>query len=446
MDSRKNNEASERRREEALARRMGEALDRLTPRNTGECPDAGILAAYHEHAIDPVETEQWENHFAGCARCRKILAVLAASVEEPLSDNEVARLGELVAAAAQPAQPAPAQKATPIRPSRWDWRARWLAPALGVAAVLAMWLAVRPPWRAGNGGSAQTLIAQAPANHTNEVAPNAEPKALDQFSKAEPSQERKTEAAAPPATPRDLSAAGGSSPGLSGKAPEERKGDRKDLSPAPPAVPSRAGDAINVPVSPQAKSLAAPVAAGITSTADKATAATGNASLQAGQAPAPAPSDSVMRAGQAFPKTSARAQSLQRFGVMETKQASPAVLLKAPSGRNIWRAGKGGNIERSTDAGRTWTAQASPVREDWLAGAAVSGTAAWLVGRNGAIARTLDGEHWERVAPPPQAAGSAAKSPDWTGITVQGPQAATITARDGRRFVTQDGGKTWQAR
>ena len=87
----------------------------------------------------------------------------------------------------------------------------------------------------------------------------------------------------------------------------------------------------------------------------------------------------------------------------------------------------------------------SPSKEDWFAGAAVSDTVCWLLGRNGAIARTRDGKSWESVTPPAQAAGTDAKLPDWTGITVRDAQSAAITASDGRKFATADGGKTWQA-
>jgi photosystem II stability/assembly factor-like uncharacterized protein len=118
--------------------------------------------------------------------------------------------------------------------------------------------------------------------------------------------------------------------------------------------------------------------------------------------------------------------------------------LKAPSGSTLWRAGKGGIIERSTGAGKIWVSQASPSQEDWLAGTAVSDTVCWLVGRNGAIARTVDGLHWERISPPVQAAGTDAKLPDWISITTRDAQTATITASDGRKFATADGGKTWQ--
>jgi photosystem II stability/assembly factor-like uncharacterized protein len=118
-------------------------------------------------------------------------------------------------------------------------------------------------------------------------------------------------------------------------------------------------------------------------------------------------------------------------------------LLKAPSGSALWRAGKGGIIERSTDAGKTWVSQMSPSQDDWLAGVAVSDTVCWLVGRNGAIARTADGARWERIAPP-QAAGADAKLPDWNAVAARDGLSVTITASDGRRFATTDAGKNWQ--
>ncbi|HYL87041.1 MAG TPA: hypothetical protein VE263_22650, partial [Candidatus Angelobacter sp.] len=130
-----------RRREEMLARRVGEALDQLDQRSTVECPDAEVIAAYAEHALVPVESAQWESHFAACARCRKILSVLAASAETPLAEKEVARLGELVSAARGPDEfktgsPAPGRQRFLEWRAHWPAVAGWLAPALGVAAVL----------------------------------------------------------------------------------------------------------------------------------------------------------------------------------------------------------------------------------------------------------------------------------------------------------------------
>ena len=99
MDSSMKDELRDRRREEVLVQRLGEALDQVDPRGAEPCPDAELIAAYHERALAPQEATQCETHFAACSRCRKILAVLAASADTPLAEKEVARLGELVAGA-----------------------------------------------------------------------------------------------------------------------------------------------------------------------------------------------------------------------------------------------------------------------------------------------------------------------------------------------------------
>jgi hypothetical protein len=189
MDAQEKDESRTRLREEALARRMGEALDRISPKGAGECPDSELIAAYHERALQADEIAQWEGHFAGCSRCRKILAVLAASVDAPLAETEVARLGELVAATASPASAATPRKAKQVRSNRFDWRVRWLAPALGVAAVLAMWFAMRAPWRTTDRGASSTLIAQAPKQEQP-----VSPEAAERLSRVAPEQDQKAEA------------------------------------------------------------------------------------------------------------------------------------------------------------------------------------------------------------------------------------------------------------
>ena len=174
MDSKGRDESAIRLREETLARRMGEALDRIDPQGAGACPDAERIAAYAEQSLGSDEAAQWEGHFASCARCRKILRVLAASAETPLAGKEVAQLGELVSVRAPvEISKKPARQA---HPKRVDWRSRWLAPALGVAAALAVWFAMRPPWRATDRSASQTLIAQAPKEESPMIpaAPEAD--------------------------------------------------------------------------------------------------------------------------------------------------------------------------------------------------------------------------------------------------------------------------------
>src|SRR5579859_6011361 len=121
-----------------------------------------------------------------------------------------------------------------------------------------------------------------------------------------------------------------------------------------------------------------------------------------------------------------------------------SAVLKSATGSALWRGGKAGRIERSTDAGKTWILLPSPSTEDWLAGAAISDSVCWLAGRHGALARTMDGQDWQRVPPPAQAAGPGGNQPDWTALSAKDASNAAITAADGRRFVTADGGQTWK--
>jgi hypothetical protein len=517
MDSQKRDESRDRRREEALGRRMGNALDRLDHHGAEECPDAELIAAFHERTLHPDEIARWEGHFAICGRCRKILAVLAATAEEPLAEKEVAHLGELIAATRAPAEAA----TRPIeitRPNRLAWRTRWLAPALGVAAGLAVWVAMRPPWRTADQSPSGTLIAQAPKS---EPPPNTETRAVQEFSKATPKKESETgaetlkdrPAARPQSTnqPADALAKNRLDAGRALGRLEQNSGVVEDLrdqkkeqgessgaqagrtsggafdaaspaspSPAPPALPGKPPEALP---RPQAQAQVTRQAPSVTETprstdqtvvaAEAAPVARPPEPLPQEQSKARATSQAppvtgtpgsvsqTVTATEAAPQVEARNNALggavsnsanlplngrnsQALAKLDPSGELP-VQVKTPSRKILWRAGKGGNIQRSADAGRTWNLQTSPSQEDWLAGTAVSDKICWMVGRNGAIARTTDGGHWEKIAPPSVAADSSGKFPDWIGITAAGARKATITASDQRHYATQDGGKTWKA-
>ena len=60
---------------------------------------------------------------------------------------------------------------------------------------------------------------------------------------------------------------------------------------------------------------------------------------------------------------------------------------------------------------------------------------AWLVGENGLVLRTTDGEGWERIAAPVTTQLNAVDALD--GLV------ATVSTDDGRRFHTVDGGAQW---
>lgn len=458
MDSQDKGESKIRQRQESLARRVGEALDQLKPNEAKDCPDAEIIAAYVEQALAPAETARWEGHFASCVRCRNVLRVLAASSDAPLAEREVSHLGELLSKAHAPVA-IDSKMAGTNRPSRAAWTTRWLAPAIGVGAVLVVWLAMRPPWRTTNQRSSQVLVAQAPKEELPQSAP---PPAAEQALKDTQAQDQKApvpedslaQALRPNSSanaPARVGAAPGAaadnvSPSASGAvtnpSTEKKELDSalrsREIAPASPPAPAAP--------QPQAKTGSNLAAGGNLQAEANSDAATneraqnkqaGSAQAQAGEA-AGGP---ILPGISPAPASRARQQQALAF---RPAQAS-SILLKAPASSVVWRAGKAGSIERSTDGGKTWVSQMSPSEQDWLAGTAFSDMVCWLAGRKGAIAETVDGQRWDLITPPNQAVGAGGVQPDWIGITAFDALSATVTSADGRKFTTGDGGMTWQA-
>ena len=462
MDSKDRDESAIRQREAALARRLGEALDQLNPQSAKACPDAEVIAAYAEQALSADEVAQCEDHFAACRSCRNILKVLAAASDAPLAESEVASLGQRVSAVRAPVEISAGAAKLP-RSKAADWSTRWLAPAFGIAAVLTVWFVMRPPWRAIDRSGSPDLIAQAPRQEMPETAP---PPALQHPKKTEPEREVPTEKFGTPNSNAEPSARESlkeqneirkSSPNVSvaENMPAEKKesaavadGNKaKSLAmppPPPPASPqpmiaSRMNPAALPPQSRTQADSSAPTASEAPRSANQSVTVTE-------AAPQVETTNGVLSGAiqqQPAVDLPVNGRNFQSLTKLRARQ-EPLLLLKSTSGVALWRVGMAGVIERSMDAGKTWAAQVSPTKEDWLAGAVVSETVCWIVGRNGAIARTTDGKNWESVAPPSQAAAENAKSPDWTGVTSRNAQSATITAEDGTRFATTDGGKTWQ--
>jgi hypothetical protein len=460
MDAKDRDESAIRQREAALARRLGEALDQLNPQSHNACPDAEVIAAYSERALGVDELAQCEDHFASCGRCRNILRVLAAASDAPLAETEVAQLGQLVSAVRVPVEISAGAAKHP-RSKAADWSTRWLAPAFGIAAVLAVWFVMRPPWRAMDQSGSPTLIAQAPREELPGTAP---PPALQQPQKAAPAPEvppakiGSSYSNAVPSTKQNLKSENEireNSPNanVAGNLPNEKKesaavaeGNKaKALAmPAPPAAPPQPMIASRInPAAPLPQSLAQ--ADSSTPAASEAHRTTSQPDAVSQVAPVAGPINPSVLGALPPPESDLpiNGRSFQPLRKLRSAQGIP-ILLKSASGSTFWRVGTAGVIERSSDAGKTWSLQVSPSKEDWLAGAVVSETVCWIAGRNGAIARTTDGKNWESVAPPSQAAAKNAKLPAWTGIAARDARTASITGSDGTRFATTDGGKTWQ--
>jgi hypothetical protein len=420
----------EKRNAEAFERLLAEALSASVARKA-ECPDAETLAAFYERALAPAETAHWRAHFAGCSRCQQALAALAASDPNPLAEEEVAHLGELVAAASAP-------RAVAARPRKlkWPWYfdPRTLVP-LAAAAVFAgaLWLAVRSP----RVTSPET--ASSPASSTAEpmIAENKSAPPPSLAPSASVAARRAMQATAQNATPAPAAIA--QSAAASQQAAKETSQS---------VVVTAAAPAAQAPSSDEASAREANTTGSATGDAgENSSAGAAGAGAEPSPAANPAPEQpaSVTESVVVQPKAP-RVDALASSGRLERSQDQFVPVFSAAAKTNsqvVWRFGPRGRIERSTDGGRTWTPQSSPIQTDLLAGSAPSETVCWLVGRNGTILRSIDGVNWQ-IVPSPKQAEQNSQPPDWTFVDARDAQSAVIRAEDGRRFSTSDAGKSWQ--
>jgi photosystem II stability/assembly factor-like uncharacterized protein len=91
---------------------------------------------------------------------------------------------------------------------------------------------------------------------------------------------------------------------------------------------------------------------------------------------------------------------------------------------------------RRTDDGRVaWETRSDNISTRLTAGASPSPSVIWLVGKGGLELFSTDGRSWRRLRFP--------EAIDLTAIEASSDTTATVTAADGRRFTTSDGGTTW---
>ena len=114
--------------------------------------------------------------------------------------------------------------------------------------------------------------------------------------------------------------------------------------------------------------------------------------------------------------------------------AGKVLEIRSPDPASRWRVA-GPLVERSVDAGATWTAVPTGLSTEILAGAAPSASTCWLAGRGGIVLLSTDGLTWQRVTSPDTTDLSAVRATDG--------RSATVTTVDGREFATTDAGRTW---
>jgi hypothetical protein len=460
---------------------------------TVACPDAATLAAFHEGMLPSAEMDAGKEHIGSCSRCREILMQLEATDEIPLevgAENNLKPRASVLSTGAlyvdyaskqtpslTMTAPASALKAPQdISRGRGFKTLRWAAPAGAIAAGLLIWFVARDSRVQTLGHVENVQVAQEQPRNERLATPRALPAspAPEPVTKAKQLNERRKDAGkikrpgeesgAQRAPERQLSDAFSTSDDLDVRA-ESSDAKARQL----PSVPSDyASRAVAEEKSPEILSRQADVSVsramapveGTPAVSGKATAASGASRAQSA-APAPTPPAAPSGASSNAAKHSADTQIIETHPngdsqllatqqvVANEKLEPPASLKKVgfenakiipvPNGTVIWRVGVAGRIEQSVDRGINWRRQISGVKAELVAGSATSEAVCWVVGRSGTILRTTDGGgHWSKVVSPIPG--------DVAGIrAVDAMTAEIVGANKTARFITHDGGVTWEA-
>ncbi len=390
--------STDRQHDADMDRLLRAALNDVGETGAGPCPDPGDLAAYAEGALTGAERRGIETHTAACARCQQAMAAFAR---------------------AEPQPEAPAERA------RRSWlrsgHLRWLIPAVA-ASGLVLYLAARTAIAPNFPTTGPPALVQAPPP-ADLRPPGPLPTAEGTLASrdiAGPSQEKERIASQ---LDRDTGNRSRESAPSAARIPAV---------PPPlnaPAPPLRSPGAVGEEQG-AAGGRAVPMRAARTDLADRR--------AQPGAAPVPEPSKPAAEVAPAAPAIAAGEAGMMKQAAVGNDarlEAARSLIVTTPGGMVMWRVEPDGVISRSADGGNTWHQQVAPSSHQLLAGSAASSVACWVVGRQGTVLVTIDGERWEtRVFP---------ERVDLVAVEARNARTATITAIDGRRFVTTDGGASW---
>jgi hypothetical protein len=457
-----------------------------------QCPNASIIAAYCDRSLALEERSLWERHFTQCARCAGTIAAFARigdAVEIPgaaRAENiardarkwwnqrralPIAAFGATVAVLAviaiktftgehssidHHAKAEPGSDQIASNTVAADATARAAKTSLGDRSVIAKNEAVSA--KLAPTPSLQSLAKKALSRPLSSSLPrketpsSARDELLHEKTRAKELKQRNTEmadapaagapglaidgptAAAPSAPPAQAPVvAAAPSAGLAGTT-DSAYSSASAQSPEVAAAPSVGlGGAIGSAPSiapPQAPALPLPpstVAAGaggvatVPATRIRESASAAGTILGSGASAAGAGSGAPVGAGTG--------------SIVDASRGATAIAVEPPDHSVVWMVGARGTISHySHTAG--WAPQASGVTVDLVAGSAPSASICWIVGRGGTILRTLDGVRWSKIDAP--------VSDDLSSVIAGNATNATITAADGRRFSTSNGGVTWR--
>jgi hypothetical protein len=455
-------------RDRQLERALARHLSNASPDRA--CPDAEILAAYHERSLSLGEMAQWKEHIAGCARCQEALALIeesesvleSAGEEVGVLDEELVATamttgatalgsrGEIRHAAAVAAESPVSTPRNSVRHLPW----RWVVPVGALAAAVMVWIGVREVQIENKVAKQNIQVAQNREATRPPLAPApAAPTLDDKFERKESSVPRSevlenpTSRVTPPASkvvqpPKEEQIAGGIPSAPIKPGPSKQAGaltrDYREQSvskAAPAQTPAPAPDdaekrrALDVAPAP-----AAPVG---------------------GVAGAPVNQPAEAKKQKDFPQATQTVEVTAAAPTLNSSNADLQVLalnekdlvrlaaedhrfVVAPGQKHAWRVGEGGAILHSTDGGKTWKKQGSGVTVDLTSGSATSDKVAWVAGKNGALLVTTDGgKHWKQITTPIKEDLGGVHAVDRTHASIW-----DVTNR--KSFETSDGGETWK--
>ena len=417
-------------------------LLRRSLRDAGDaCPEPEILAAYFERSLDADETAHYELHLSQCARCREQLAAMHHAGEA-----------------------APAGAAQSHQSSHWAWLWDWrfLAPAVAVLVIAAVWIARRPASQPVVENSARALVAMKhPAEPPAASLPTPSPEQYSNYIARVPSKTLTAPAAG-------ASGAIKQNPALT----ESRQADKdKEFASNQPAIGNNAtelddlkkveksqkrdsADTVNgVAAGVAASRIVAPAAAAPPPPAavspDRSRADGGavggvilDQEIAANRSEAtkakPSGSPTGVRTLTQQAQTQAIVQS-EALALEASDRRSTGDIITTPDPKVLWRIVAGTTVELSKDGGTTWQSQqlrSFQANPQITTGYAPTAKICWLVGRGGVILLTRDAAHWVPIPPP--------ISVDFVGVTAQDNFSATVTTADGRKFSTDDAGDHWK--
>jgi hypothetical protein len=451
------------------------------------CPDAEILAAYHDRTLSLDEMAQWKQHIVSCAACQETLALVESSErqlsekwddshnlvldavsgsEEDLSATAIpTQMPSMAKPASVAATPAASEKpVTNIRQGRRSAALRWGVPLGAVAAGLLLWIGIHQQRAAHVSKSENDQLAQnqplGPREERAETPAPPPPPAEQSMRQAQtdtktadqssPMNGRNYTALNTPVPPAKTDALTKDAESVAKESGARLAAQRPAL--IPPAPPPAATSAPKIPSVNETVSVtseAGPVAA-LTQPAPplpsgSTAGGTSNGAVGKYAARVAAPEDKKNQSTTV--ETQKSAQNLDTSSMMMKQGMSSESLevvapdlsvILTPDSKVFYRLQPGGKVQLTTNGGKNWKSLKTGVTSDLLTGTAPSAEVCWIAGKAGTLLLTTDrGGHWTRITSP--------ITGDLGGVHASDALHASIWDASNRTsYETSDGGLTWK--